>query len=183
MWLLTFLKQLHSWQGCKGCKDECDELNDVPIFIKGPPCPYKRRGASVPHLVVCGQGGRLRKQGQGITWASFKNSSTLNGLVIVFTKAINCGGIHAINKNIFQNIKQYQNKLLHRDKVFSRLGIHRDRSIVWFNIKEKEIDAPKNVDPAMKVVCWHERWRKNTEGIFLTFPMHLNTFGFSLFIR
>ena len=35
---------------------------DVPIFLKGPPGLYKRRGASVPHPVL--EGGRFRKQGQ-----------------------------------------------------------------------------------------------------------------------
>ena len=42
-------------------------LMDVPIFPGGPPGPYKRRGASMSHPALGGKGGRVRKQGQGIT--------------------------------------------------------------------------------------------------------------------
>ena len=75
-------------------------MEDVPIFLKGPPGPYK---ISVPHPMMGGRGGRLRKQGQEIKRESFKNSSTLNGLVIVVIQVINCGGIPAKNKQKFDN--------------------------------------------------------------------------------
>ena len=40
---------------------------DVPIFLEGPPGPYKRRGDSMSHPELGGLGGRVWKKGQGKT--------------------------------------------------------------------------------------------------------------------
>ena len=42
-------------------------MMDVPIFLEGPPGPRKRRGPCMSDPALGGQGGRVRKQGQGNT--------------------------------------------------------------------------------------------------------------------
>ena len=43
-------------------------MMDVPAFLEGPTNTQKNMGPNVSHPVLGGQGGRVRKQGQGNTW-------------------------------------------------------------------------------------------------------------------